>query len=329
MANRLSLTLACGDYEIVRALKDGTVKPDGIDLTVLTQMDSNTRHHRFLKGREFDVAEVSACSYVTARGQELPFQALPVFLHRRFRHGAMYINTTKGIKHPRDLEGRRIGVKAWQASAVLWMRGILASEYGVPLKSISWVTDLDEHVDRPSPPGFNITSAPDNTSVEDMLVEGKLDGLLHPDLLPQMTAKDPRIARLFPDFRGEQIAYFKKTGLFPIMHVLGILPEIVVKYPWVPHNLLNAFNKAKTMAMQRMDNPRVVPLALWREAWEEQEEIFGADPWEYGLGPRNVKNLETLVGYCHEHGLIERPIPLDELFLNPGTGHKREGLFRY
>ncbi len=330
MSARLPLTLACGDYEIVRALKDGTVKPDGIELTVLTEMDSNTRHHRFLQGREFDAAELSACSYVIARGLDQPFTALPVFLHRRFRHGAMYINTTKGIRTPKDLDGRTVGAKSWTASAILWMRGILESEYGVNLRSITWLTDLDEHVEGFTPPAdFKVSRIGEDQSIEDMLAGGEIDALLHPDIIEPMVKGDTRVARLFPDYRAEQIAYYKKTGIFPIMHVLGLKPELVERHPWVPLNLMVAFNKAKALAMRRMENPRIVPLALFREYWEEQQAIFGKDPWVYGLGPENIHNLETMIGYALGQGLIPRKLTLDELFLNPTAGAKRDGVFRY
>ena len=190
------------------------------------------------------------------------------------------------------------------------------------------MSDLDEHVAFTPPKGLKLSGIRDDQSIETMLAEGEVDALLHPDLIEPMLAKDPRVARLWPDYRGEQINYFKKTGIFPIMHVLGLKPELVERHPWVPHNLMIAFNKAKTMAMQRMANPRMVPLVLYLEAWEEQQEIFGADPWAYGLTPANAKNLETLVGYCHEHGIIERQLTLDELFLNPTAGAKRDGKFR-
>ena len=328
MSARLPLTLACGDYEIVRALKDGTVRPDGIELTVLTEMDSNTRHHRFLKNREFDVAELSSVGYITARGQDLPFQALPVFLHRRFRHSFIFINTSKGIAKPADLVGRRVGLKSWGNSAITWLRGILEHEYGVPHRSIEWVTDLDEHVAFTPPPGLRLSRVADDQSVEEMLAAGELDALLHPDLIEPMQRKDPRVGRLFPDYRAEQIRYFQRTGIFPIMHVLGIKPEIVERHPWVPLNLMNAFNQAKALAMRRMGNPRIVPLVLYLETWEEQQDVFGPDPWEYGLGPANRNNLETLAGYCHEHGLTPRRLGVDELFLNPTAGAKRDGKFR-
>ena len=328
MSARLPLTLACGDYEIVRALRDGSVKPDGIELTVLTEMDSNTRHNRFLKGREFDAAEVSSCAYITAKGQGLPFTALPVFLHRRFRHGFIFVNTGKGIRQPKDLIGRKVGLKSWQNSALTWLRGILEHEYGVAHRSIEWVCDLDEHVAFTPPAGLQLARVRDDQSVEAMLAEGEIDALLHPDIIEPLLARDPRVGRLFPDYRAEQIRYFQSTGIFPIMHFLGLNPELVERHPWVPLNLQIAFDKAKAIAMKRIENPRRMPIVLAMEALEEQQEIFGPDPWEYGLGARNRKNLETLVGYCHEQGLTPRRLTLDELFLNPSVGAKRDGVFR-
>ena len=322
---RIPLTLACGDYEIHRALKEEAVKPDGIELTVLTDMDSSTRHWRFLRNREFDVAECSCSSYVVARDRGLPFRALPVFPHRRFRHGFVFINTGKGIVKPKDLIGRKVGVKSFQVTAIHWMRGILESEYGVPHQSIEWFAEIDEDVDFIPPPDLKLTRLPPNKSVEAMLVEGELDAVIHSDLIEPLIKKDKRVARLFRDHKAEEQAYFKKTGIFPIMHVVAIRQEIVEKYPWAPINLYRAFEQAKAIAMKRMENPRIAPLAWYREAWEEQQEVLGPDPWENGLTPRNQATLETLARYSYQHGLTKRLIPLDELFLDVSEGRKRGG----
>src|SRR5579885_253674 len=328
MAKKLSLTLACGDYEIVRALKEGTVEPDGIELTILTDMDSSTRHWRFLRNHEFDVAEASASSYVVARDQGHPFHAIPVFLHRRFRHGFIFINTGKGIRKPADLIGRRIGVKSFLTTATLWLRGILEHEYGVPHKSIEWVAELEEDIDFAPPPGLKLVRFPPDKSVEAMLAAGEIDALLHSDLIKPIVQKDPRVARLFPDYKQEEIGYFRKTGIFPIMHVMGIKRDILEAHPWVAVNLFDAFERSKAAAMRRMENPRIVPLAWYREAWEEQQEVIGADPWEYGLTPRNRKTLETLYGYSYEQGVIRRAIPLEELFVDATPGGRRGVEFR-
>jgi 4,5-dihydroxyphthalate decarboxylase len=325
MSKKLVLTLACGDYEIVRPLIEGKVQADGIDLTILTKMDSATRHWRFLRDGEFDVAELSASSYLAARDNDWPFRAIPVFLHRRFRHGFMYIDTGKGIAKPKDLIGRKIGVKTLMTTAVLWMRGILEHEYGVPLKSIEWFAELEDDVEVKLPADLKLTRLPPEKSVETMLAEGELDAVLHSDLIKPMLAKDKRVARLFPDPKKEEVAYYQKTGIFPIMHVLGLRQTLAEQHPWVAVNLFRAFNEAKAIAMARMQNPRIVPLAWYRDAWEEQERILGTDPWEYGLTDKNRKNLETLIGYSHEQGLIKKKLTLDELFVSVSEGRKRGG----
>ena len=324
MSKNIPLTLACGDYEIVRALKEGTVTVDGVDLTMVTAMDSSTRHWRFLRNGEFDAAELSGSGYLAARDRGLAVRAVPVFLHRRFRHGFAFINTGKGIAKPTDLIGRKVGVKSFMVTATLWLRGILEHEYGVPHRSIEWFAEIDDDVAFTPPKDLKLTRLANDQSVEAMLVEGKLDALLHADLIEGL-GSDPRVGRLFPDYKAEEISYFRKTEIFPIMHVMAIRAEIAARHPWIPVNLYNAFNQSKTAAMKRMENPRIVPLAWYREAWEEQEEILGRDPWEYGLSPRNRKNLDTLVGYSHEQGLISRRIALDELFLETGQGFKRGG----
>ena len=325
MSKKVPLTLACGDYEIVRALKEGLVKPDGIDLTVITEMDSTSRHWRFLRKGEFDVAELSCSSYILARDNGFAMNAIPVFLHRRFRHGFIFINTQKGILNPKDLIGKKIGIKSFQVTAILWLRGILEHEYGVPHKSIEWFAEFDEDVDFTPPPDLKLTRLDHSQSIEKMLAEGELDAVLHSDLIKPLLEKDPRVARLFPNYVEEEINYYKKTAIFPIMHVMAIRQEILDQHPWVAINLYQAFNKAKAIGMKRMENPRLVPLAWYRESWEEQEALMGSDPWEYGMTDKNRNNLGTLAGYSYEQGLIKNKPVLENLFLDVTQGRKRDG----
>ena len=329
MSVRIPLTLACGDYEIIRPLKEGIVRPDGIDLTLLTTMDSTTRHWRFLRGGEFDAAEVSCSSFMVARDQGLAATAIPVFLHRRFRHGFVFINTGKGIKKPTDLIGRKVGVKQFQATAIVWMRGILEHEYGVPQMSIEWVPELDETIEFAPPPGLKISKLSHNEEVEALLADGALDAVIHPDLIKPLVQKDPRVARLFPNWKDEEIKYYNKTGIFPIMHVTAIKQEIVDKHPWLPINLYHALNESKRVAMKRMENPRMVPLVWYREAWEEQEEIVGTDPWEYGGSDANIKNINAIAGYVHEQGLSKQKFTFDTLFAPVFQGRKRGDEFKF
>jgi 4,5-dihydroxyphthalate decarboxylase len=323
ISGKVPLTLACGEYEIVRQIVDEKIAPDGVRLTTLTAMDAATRHWRFLRNREFDIAEVSSSSYLMARDRGMPFRAIPVFLHRRFRHSFVYVNTSKGIRNPLDLVGRKVGIQSFQVTAALWLRGILESEYGVPHKSIRWFAELDEDIDFTPPPDLKIERLGPDASIEDMLVEGELDAVIHSDLIAPILKRDPRVSRLFPNYKGEEEKYFAKTGIFPIMHVMAIREDVVERYPWLPINMYRLFNDAKTHAMKRMENPRLVPLAWYRETWDEQQQVLGPDPWEYGLTEKNRRNLETLVRYSYEQGLISRPIPLDELFLSVFQGRKR------
>lgn len=317
---KIHLTLATGDYESIRALKEGTVQPDGIELTVLTEMNSDVRHWRMLRNREFDVAELSMSNYLMAKYTGLPFVAIPVFLHRRFRHGFIFLNAAKGILKPSDLIGKRIGLRNFQATANLWIRGILEHEFGLPHRSINWFKQDEEEVDWTPPADLKIQRIAPDKSIEKMLVDGEIDALIHPELIQAILDKDKRVTRLFPNYRDLEMDYFKRTGIFPIMHTTAIKQAIVDKYPWVPINLMQAFEASKKAAYKRMENPRIVPLAWFRTFLEEQEEILGSDPWIYGLGEVNTKNLETLMQYSQEQGLIGRKLSLDELFINT-EGH--------
>lgn len=315
MSKKVHLTLAVGDYESIRALKEGTVQPDGIQLTVLTDMNSDSRHWRMLRNREFDVAELSMSNYLMAKYTGLPFTAIPVFLHRRFRHGFIFLNANKGITKPTDLIGKKVGLRNFQATANLWIRGILEHEHNVPHRSLNWFKQDDEEVDWTPPADLQIQRIAAGKSIEKMLVEGEIDALIHPEVIQPIVDKDKRVTRLFPNYRDLEIDYFRRTGFFPIMHATAIRQEIVDKYPWVPINLMQAFEAAKKAAYKRMENPRIVPLAWFRSFLEEQEEVLGADPWVYGLSEVNRRALDTLMQYSHEQGLIGRKIALDELFV--------------
>jgi 4,5-dihydroxyphthalate decarboxylase len=218
------------------------------------------------------------------------------------------------------LVGKKVGLRNFQATANLWIRGILEHEYQVPHKSIQWFKQDEEEVEWSPPSGLCIQRVAAEKNVEKMLVEGDLDALIHPELIQPILNKDRRVTRLFPAYRELEIDYFKRTGIFPIMHTTAIKQEVVEKYPWVPINLMQAFEKSKKAAYKRMENPRIVPLAWFRHFLEEQDEILGADPWVYGLGDDNRKNLETLMQYSREQGLLGRKMALDELFINT-AGH--------
>jgi 4,5-dihydroxyphthalate decarboxylase len=321
---RLQLNFAAGNYDFVRPLADGTVKPDGIDLIVLSAMGSAERHHRMGRAQEFDICEFNAAAYLAARDRDFPWTALPVFLHRRFRHGFVFVNPAKGIVAPADLRGRRVGGPTFLAAGNVWMRGILEEFYGVPHRDVIWVVERDDAFDFTPPAGLKYERAAGGARAEALMLNGEIDAILSPDLPIAFLKGDKRIARLFAGNKDEEISYFRRTGIFPIMHVTLIKREIVERHPWVASNLVKAFNAAKDHAYRRVLNPRNVALAWVRNALEEQLSILGPDPWEFGLTPANRKNLETLRHYCAQQGIVRRELPLEELFVDAGASIPEE-----
>ena len=320
MSEKLRLTVACGDYEIVRALKEGAVKADGLELVVLTGMGPRERHWRMARKAEFDICEGNVGAYFMERDHGAALTAIPVFLHRRFRHGFLFVNAKAGIRESKDLIGKKVGGTNFQPASNIWMRGILEEEYGLPHRQVTWVVERSEDVAFTPPKDLRIEMIAPGKKLDEMLAEGEIPAMLSPDLPKLFLKGDPRIVRMFPNYKEIELAYFRKTGIFPIMHVNTIKQEIVDKYPWVPTNLVKAFEAAKNIAYKRIANPRMVPLAWVRTAVEEQERLLGPDPWVYGLGAANRKNLETVLRYTHQQGMISRTWPLDELFADTDLG---------
>lgn len=310
---KLQLTLACGDYDINRGLVDGTIQPEGISLVAIT-LPSPERHWRMLASQEFDVCELSLASYLMVRDQRArPFIAIPVFPHRRFRHGYIFVRADSGIETPRDLEGRRVGIRTWQTTAGLWTRGILEEHYGVDITRIKWVRQDPEDIPFDMPPEFDVTQVGRGQNVNDMLLAGEVDALIYPEIPSSFKRGDPRIRRLFANPKAEEQRFYRETGLFPLMHTVVIKESVLEQYPWVAMSMLKAFRRSKDLAWQLMEDPRRVSLAWLRELIEEQRELMGRDPWPYDL-PSNRKALETMIRYSHRQGMIKRPMAPEELF---------------
>ncbi len=313
---KLTLTLACGDYDINRGLIEGTVRPEGIDLVPVT-LSSPERHWRMMRGREFDVCELSLASYLILRDRRsLPFIAIPVFPHRRFRHSYIFVNAKAGIETPKHLEGRRVGIRTWQNTALLWVRGILEDHYGVDLTRIEWIRQDEEDVPFTLPPRFKVSQLGRERNLNTMLVEGEVDALIHPEIPSAFRQGDPRVKRLFPDAKGEEQRYYRATGLFPLMHTVVIREDLLAAHPWVATAMLKAFRQSKELAWRKMEDPRRVSLAWLRELIEEERALLGPDPWPYDL-PSNRRALETMIGYAHRHGTIAEPMAPEALFFPP------------
>ena len=275
-------------------------------------------------GSNFPVEE-NIGAYYMACDQGEPLTAIPVFLHRRFRHGFVFVNTGAGIKSPKDLAGKTIGGTNFQPASNIWMRGILEEHYGLKHRSITWLVDREEDIAFEKPPGLRIEMKKSAKTLPQMLADGDIPAMISPTLPKPFVEGDKRIVRMFSDYKNVEIEYFKKTGIFPIMHVTTLKKEVADKYPWVATNLVKAFEESKNLAYRRIANPRMAPLVFVRTAVEEQERVFGKDPWSYGLTPANRKNLETVQRYTHQQGMIKRIAPLDELFADTDLGDVGSG----
>jgi 4,5-dihydroxyphthalate decarboxylase len=324
---KLRLTLACGEYEITRALIEGEIQPEGIELISLT-MSSPERHWRMIKHQEFDVCEFSMCQYLVSKAKGELLMAIPVFPHRRFRHSYVFVNTQAGIERPKDLEGKRFGLRTVQNTAGLWMRGILQHYYGVSLKDIQWITQDEEPVSLGPREGLPLRRVAPDENIDDMLIKGELEAAIYPDILPSFSRGDRAVKRLFADPKKEEMRYYQDTGIFPIMHTVVMKQEIVDRFPWVAKNLWDAFQKAKEMCYRRMEDPRKIALAWVMHHLEEQQQILGQDPWVYGL-TENRNNLETLIKYAHEQGLIHRKLALEELFIQSASDQSPQYLVEF
>jgi len=325
------LTFGCGPSDRVAAIFDGRVRIERCELTCFP-IGPEEAFHRAFAGQDFDLTELSASSHIltTARG-DAKYLALPIFLSRVFRHSAFYIRSDRGIRAPHDLQGKLIGVPEYQMTAALWARGILSDEYGVKSQEIRWrngglnEAGRGERTPISLPPEFELQSIPSNRTLSDMLAAGELDGVVTARAPACFVAGAPNIARLFPDFRSAEEAYYRKTQMFPIMHLLAIRKSLVEAHPWLAMSVVKAFYEAKRLAMAEMEEIAVLPVMLpWlSEDFKRSQAVMGTDVWRYGIA-ENRKELDAMLRYSVEQGLSKRRLQLEELFA-PGTLHRFQG----
>lgn len=318
MSTQLKLSVSLGDYDINRAIIDGRVQPQGVELLPLVQT-SPERHWRMLMHREFDVCELSMGSYTAmlGHGGQRELVAIPVFPHRRFRHSYVFVTGARRISSASDLRGGRIGIRSWQVTGGVWMKGFLADYHDLPIDSVTWVAQDPDDVDIDLPAGVHLERVPEGETVTGLCARGELDGLLYPEIPKQLHSQTGEIERLFPNFRAAEEDYYRATGIFPIMHVVVLWRELVEEHPWLPRNLFEAFTESKRLAIERMRDPRVVSLAWLRWLIEHERDLLGPDPWEYGLSAANRNNLDTFLRYSHEQGLTSERLNAGDLFV-PG-----------
>lgn len=318
----LPITFACGLYDRMLALQTGDIKPNGIDLNFLVIDNPREIFDRMANRLEFDACEMSSSEFVSRyAANKLPFVAIPVFASRVFRHGFIVVNR-KFVTSAKDLAGKRIGVPLYTQTAAIFIRGLMQHDLGVDLSTIEWVQGA---VDEPGPYGnpsvmpllkpVTITANQSGKSLSDLLASGEIQAFIGSHL-PRALNDHPDVVRLFPDYRAREQDYFRRTRIFPIMHLVVIRKNLYERHPFVATSLYNAFCAAKDWARQKMRFPGTLRYMLpWLpDDIEEIDDLFGGDCWPYGVEP-NRPTLEALVKYMAEQGLIAEPIPVEKLFV--------------
>ncbi|MFT4064071.1 ABC transporter substrate-binding protein [Paraburkholderia sp.] len=316
----LELSLACQINDRTRALIDRKVEIEGCTINFVHGPAEELFQRAFRHG-EFDMSELSLGTHLltTARG-ESRYIGVPVFLSRSFRHSAIYVRSDRGIDSPQALKGRRIGVPDFQQTAGIWVRGMLADEYGVDSRDVRWVVGGLEQAGREArvpyslPPDIRVEPIAANQTLAKLLEAGELDAVIAPRP-PSCFGHHECVQRLFPDFRVKEEAWFAKTGLFPPMHVLGIRRSLVERHPWLPVNVYAAFRISRDMALAELaitDTLRVMHPWITSE-YERVKALMGSDYWRYGICENRV-DLDTLQRYARNDGLIQQDVPIESLF---------------
>lgn len=325
-SRRLDLTFACGRYDRTEPLRSGDVAVDGIALNYIPIDAPRELFDRVARG-EFDLCELSASEFISMSGRGgCPFVALPVFPSRVFRHGFIYVNTRAGIRTPKHLEGKKVGVPLYTQTAAIWIRGHLLHEYGVKLETLRWVQGAVEKSGRHGAPEVPPLLKPveievnqTRASLGELLARGEIDALIG-SRRPETLRANSDVARLFPNYRELEREFYTRTRIFPIMHLVAIRRPVYEQDPWIAANLYRAFVNAKNFALARMRFSGSQSYMLpWQFAdLDEIDEVFGADPWPYGI-EANRPTLEALVQYMHEQHFTARPLPVESLFLPVGV----------
>ena len=317
----LALSIAIGDYDRNRPLIDGAVQIDGAD-PVFMKLSPEEIFFRAFRHQEFDVCELSFSSYaVGVSAGNNQYIAIPAFLSRAFRHSSIYVRNDKGINAPADLKGRRIGVAEYQLTANVWARALLEDEYGVKPSDCVWVRGGMEVADRPEkiklelPADVELQKAPPGRTLNQMLADGEIDGYIGPRTLSCFDQGHPNVVRLFADSMNAAIEYYRKTSIFPIMHVVGIRRELVEQHHWLPMAVLKAFEASKAHALKALADTSAtkVTLPFVEEQIENAVQLMGDDYWSYGF--RNNRHvLDTFLDHHHRQGLSKRRVSPEELF---------------
>jgi 4,5-dihydroxyphthalate decarboxylase len=322
---RLPISLACGPYDRTRALADGRVEIDGVELRYI-HLEPEEIFFRMLNYGEFDAAEMSLSTYLLTHLADGPFIAIPVFPSRMFRHTSVYVNGTAGIDKAQDLAGKTVGVAEYQLTANVWIRGILADHYGLPVESVKYRTGglntpgRHEKFSVNLPPQIDIAPVAEGQTLSGLLAAGEIDAIYSPRAPESFGG--PSVRRLFDDSRAEEERYYSETGIFPIMHVLVIHRRVYESNRWIAREMVKAFTTAKDIAFAELRRTVALSISLpWvREEFESTVERMGSDFWAYGI-EANRTVLSSFIRYAHAQGLIDTTPEPKDLFA-PETGEQ-------
>lgn len=318
---RLALKLACWDYDRTRPLIDGRVRPERIDLAI-DVLRPRQMFPRMLENREFDASELSLASLAGLAGRGgSPFIGVPVILSRFFRHSCIYVRKGANIRDPRDLVGKRVGSTQFAATATVFMKGLLKDEYGVAQSDMEWfIGGLDKPTETPLipldlPANVRLSFLGAGETLEKMMAEDRLDALFSILIPPSFLAGAPHVARLFPNYREAEKDYYRRTGIFPIMHTLAMRRDVYDANPWAAKSLYDAFVAARAIALDELYDTDALRIGLpWLlDHVEELWSVFGKNWWPYGV-EANRPTLTAIGRYVHEQGLSPRQVTPDEMF---------------
>jgi 4,5-dihydroxyphthalate decarboxylase len=311
----LQLTAAFGDYDRIAALRTGQVRAQGIDLRVLCLPPGET-FARMCQGLEFDASEMSMGAHLNLLGTgDSPFVGMPAFPSRAFRHAMVYANVDAGIEGPQDLNGKRIAIREWGMTAVLWIVGILGDEHGLDIASVDWVAAHAPRAAIAPPPGVRVRQMAPGEALSDLLESGQVDAaLVH--TAPRCFAQgSPRVRRVFADYARAEREFHARTRLHPIMHCAVLRRDVHRRHPWALRNLYDALCQAKAHAARELleTGTLAAMLPFLTHAMDDTRAAFGEDWWPYGVDA-NRACLERMTRYAFEQGLTPRVLDVRELF---------------
>jgi 4,5-dihydroxyphthalate decarboxylase len=314
------ITIGCRDYDHTRALADGKVKIDGVHVEFVNISPPSQIFLRMLHDEEFDASEMSLSNYMIALGKgDRRFVAIPVFPSRAFRHSYIWINSRAGIDRPQDLKGKKVGIADYSMTALLFVRGLLQHQYGVAPQDIHWFRRRSEHVAIEVPRGVQIDNIAQGESLDSLIEAGKLDALAVTSPPRSFLQGSPLVRRLFPECRAVEAAYYRETGIFPIMHLVVIRRAIYEQDPTVAVRLAQGFEEAKRHAFDAYEEG-LTSLPWVHLDLEYARDVIGADVYPYGV-KKNFPTLDAATRYSHEQGLTRRRFAVEELFAAETLDH--------